>query len=190
MRSQTGELTYQKVDTSNLPVLLEALHQVWPHKEPHPDYLEKATYADDDANVSWLIYHGDQLVGLTGVFAFDPDEPSYDQGETIWMDWFAILPEFRRHHFGSQVLQDTIEYCRQLERFKYFRLDTTYFPGRPAVLLYDKVMSLREEYVAEDTQSKKQNYLIYSCSLSGSPIKPWDNRFLAIGDNSEGDLIL
>ncbi len=190
MQSQTGELTYKKVDKNNLQFALSVQHRVWPNEDVDEDYLAKPLYPEDDSNVSWLVYHDDKIVGLTGVFTFDPDEPGYDQGETIWMDWFAILPEFRRHHFGVQVLQDTIEYCRQLERFKYFRLDTTYFPGRPAVLLYDKVMSLREEYVAEDTQSKKQNYLIYSCSLSGSPIKPWDNRFLAIGDNSEGDVIL
>lgn len=188
MQSQTGELTYQKVDTSNLPILLEAFRQIWPHKEPHPDYLEKASYSDDKANVSWLIYHDDNLVGLTGLFAFDSDEPSYDQDETIWMDWFAILPEFRRHHFGSQVLQDTIAYCRKLGRFKYFRIDTTYFPERPAVSLYDKIMPLREEYIAEGAPDEK--HLIYSCSLDGSLVKPWGNRFRDADELSEGDIII
>lgn len=188
MQSQTSELIYQKVDTNNLPLLLEAFRQIWPHKEPHPDYLEKASYANDPANVSWLVYYHDELVGLTGVFAFDPDEAGYDQGETIWMDWFAILPAFRRHHFGSQVLQDTIAYCRQLGTHKFFRIDTTYFPGRPAISLYDKTIPLREEYISDDAPGVK--HLIYSCSLNGSPVKPWGNRFRDADELSEGDVVI
>lgn len=189
MQSQTGELTYQKVDFNNLPLLLEIYHRVWPRKAPHPDYLAKPKYPDDDTNVSWIVYHNNSAIGIVGVYNFDPDEPGYDQGESIWMDHFAILPEFRRHGFGKQVLLDTINYCRSLNRFKYYRLDTVYFDGRPALALYDQLLPLREEYTAEDTLDKKQHYLIYSYSLDSSPIKPWDNHFLGLGD-SQNDLIV
>ncbi len=190
MQSQTGELTYQKVDVTNLNIALAIIRRIWPNEEPDADYLAKPLQPKDVGNISWLVYHNDNLVGLTGVFTFDSDEPGYDQGESLWMDWFAILPEFRRQHFGRQVLLDTINYAKRLQQYKYFRIDTTYFPGRPAVSLYDQAMPLREEYTAEDTPDKKQHYLIYSCSLDGSPIKPWNNRFLAIGDTAEGDVII
>lgn len=78
----------------------------------------------------------------------------------------------------------------QTGELTYQKVDTTYFPGRPAVSLYDQVMPLREEYTAEDTPAKKQNYLIYSCSLGDYPIKSWNNRLLDIGDESEGGTIL
>ena len=190
MQSQTGELTYKKIDTNNLQTALAIQHRIWPTEDVDKDYVEKTLYLEDPSNVSWLVYHDDVLIGLTGVFAFDPDEPGYDQGESIWMDWFAILPEFRRQHFGRQVLLDTIEYARQLQKYKYFRLDTTYFPNRPALTLYDHVMPLREEYTAEDTPDHKQGFLIYSCSLDGSPVKPWNNQYCGIGENSEGDIII
>ncbi len=190
MQSQTGELTYQKVDTNNLRLALGIQHRIWPGEGVDEDYLEKPLHPEDNSNASWLVYYQGRLVGLTGVFTFDPDEAGYDNGESVWMDWFAILPEFRRRHFGRQVLQDTINYCRQLGTHKFFRIDTTYFPGRPAVSLYDQVIPLREECTAEDTPAKKQNYLIYSCSLGDYPIKPWDNRLLDIGDESEGGTIL
>ena len=189
MQSQTGELTYEKVDFNNLPVLLDIYHQVWPQKTPHPDYLEKPKYPEDNTNVSWIIHHGDDVIGIVGVYNFDSDEPGYDQGESIWMDHFAILPEFRRRGFGRQVLLDVINYCRNLQHFKFYRLDTVYYDRRPALFLYDDVMELREEYTAEDSPSKKQHYLIYSYSLDGSPIKPWNNHFLALGD-SDKDLII
>lgn len=189
MKSQTGDLTYKKVDTTNLQLALEVQHQIWPGEEVDADYLSKPLYPDDMSNVSWLVYHQGELVGLTGVFTFDSDEPGYDHGASIWMDWFAILPEFRGQHFGRQVLLDTIAYCRRLGAYKYFRIDTTYFPGRPAVSLYDKIMPLRETYTAEDTPEKSQQYLIYTCSLDDSSLKPWNNQFLNLGDASEGDKI-
>lgn len=190
MQSHTGDLTYEKVNADNLQTDLDIQHRIWPTESVDEDYLEKVRYPEDTSNVSWLVCHGKDLIGLTGVFAFDPDEPGYDQEESIWMDWFAILPEFRRQHFGRQVLLDTIEYARNLHQYKYFRIDTTGLPGRPAVLLYDEAMPLREEYTAEDTPDKKQHYLIYSCSLDGSPVKPWNNQYCKIGENSEGDIII
>lgn len=190
MQSHTGELTYKKVDADNLQIALDIQHRIWPTESVDDDYLEKVQYPEDTGNVSWLVYRGDTLVGLTGVFAFDPEEPGYDQEESIWMDWFAILPEFRRQHLGQQVLIDTINYCRGLGKYKYFRLDTTDLPGRPAVSMYDRIMPLREDYTAEDTPDNKQHYLIYSCSLDDSPIKPWNNRYREIGENSEGDIII
>lgn len=101
MQSQTGELTYQKVDVTNLNIALAIIRRIWPNEEPDADYLAKPLQPKDVGNISWLVYHNDNLVGLTGVFTFDSDEPGYDQGESLWMDWFAILPEFRRQHFWS-----------------------------------------------------------------------------------------
>lgn len=189
MQSQTGDLIYRRANCHNLQLALDIQHQTWPKEPVEEYYIAKADDPDGEDNVSWLVYHGDDLIGLTGVFTFDADEPAYDDGESIWMDWFTILPEFRRHGFGKQVLLDTIEYCRHLEKYKYFRIDTTYYPGRPALALYDQVLDLREEYTAEDTPEKKQYYLVYSYSLDGSPVKPWHNRLLLLGDNPEANEI-
>ena len=183
-------LTYQKVTPESLPTALEIIHRIWPNAEVDEDFLDKPLHPEDDTNVTWLVYAGDELIGLTGIFTFDEDEPGYDDAESVWMDWFAILPEYRKNHYGSQVLLDTIEYCKKLKPYKYFRIDTTYFENRPTVGLYDKYMPLREEYTAEDTPGKKQHYLIYSCSLDNSPVKPWNNHFLDLGDDSEGGLII
>lgn len=190
MQSQTGELEYHPVTLATLPILIETYSQVWPQKTLDHDCLEKPLYPEDPTNVSWLIYHHGELIGIVGVYTFDPDESGYDCGESIWMDHFAILPMFRRRGFGRQVIQDVINYCFGLKRFKYFRLDTTYFPGRPALFLYDSVMTLREDYTAEDTPNKCQHYLIYSYSLErGLPVKPWDNHQLNLGD-SDNDLVV
>jgi len=182
-QSQTKTLVYQKVTPMSAHLALKIRQQTWPHEDFDLSSLVTEASDHDDSNVSWLVYHDKDLIGITGVFTFDADEPGYDYGESIWMDWFTILPAFRRQHFGRQVLLDTIDYCRQLKKHNYFRIDTTYFPNRPAVSLYDQIMPLREEYTAEDTPEKQQHYLIYSCSLNHAPLKPWNNHPLALGDS-------
>ncbi len=189
MQSHTGELEYRSVTVETLPVLIETYYQVWPQKTLYHDCLEKPFHPEDVTNVSWLIYHHGDLVGIVGVYSFDPDESGYDSGRSIWMDHFAILPKFRRQGFGRQVIHDVINYCQNLKKPKYFRLDTVYYSGRPALALYDQVMTLREDYTAEDTLDKCQHYLIYSYSLDGPPIQPWNNQRLDLGD-SDHDLII
>lgn len=183
MHSQSGELTYRQVDQQNIQTALAMQHQTWPHEPADADYEDKLKYPDDPSNASWLVYAGKDLVGLTGVFVFDSDEPGYDGRESIWLDWFMVLPEFRRRGFGRQILHDMIKHCQDLGGFKFMRLDTIYIPGRPALALYDQVMHLCERYTLEDTPDHDQHYLIYSYSLDQSPVKPWDNRFLNLGDN-------
>lgn len=186
MISQTGNLIYEKVDRRTLPLALTLQHQIWPDEEPDQDYKSKPFHPDDSSNVSWLVYYGDELIGLTGVFTFDAHEPAYDQNDSIWMDWFAILPEFRGRGFGKQVLLDTIEYCRKLQKHRFFRIDTTYQEGRPAIVLYDSIMEFKEKYVAESPDEPEQYYLVYSLSLDGSRLEPWNNRLLNLNGYTEG----
>lgn len=177
------KLHYAKVTADNLSLALQIQGIVWPRNPVDRDYLLKADDADD-ANVSWLVYRDaplslDHLIGLTGVFTYDPDEPGYDDGESIWMDWFAVLPHSRRQGFGAQILRDTISYAQSLNRFSYFRLDTTDFPGRASTKLYDQVMAIREDYTGE-TYAEGYRGLVYSCSLGNFPVKPWDNHRLGL----------
>lgn len=177
------KLHYVKVTTENLSFALQIQGIVWPKNPVDRDYLLKANDADDGTNVSWLVYRREgasdpsELVGLTGVYTYDPNEDAYDGGESIWMDWFAVLPRYRGQGFGEQILRDTIAYARALSQFKYFRLDTSDFDGRISTKLYDKVMQLREDYTAETYQAGYRG-LIYSHSLGDFPVRPWDNRFL------------
>lgn len=39
----------------------------------------------------------------------------------------TVLPEYRRKGYGKKVLLDTIHYCKKLNKYNYFRVDTTYY---------------------------------------------------------------
>lgn len=179
MESLSGELRYERMTTATLALALELRREGWPNEEIKKDYFWELGENFDEANQIWLVYYGEELVGLTGIYTFDEDESGWDNLESVWMDWFMIKTEYRRRGFGKKVLLDTIEYCRSLGRFKYFRLDTIFWEGRPALKLYDNVMGLREKYTREVVKNGDY-YLVYSYALNGGEIKPWNNQLLSL----------
>lgn len=171
-----SSLRYEVVTLDNIELAYQIQHEVWPNEADYGSFWDKATHTRED-NISWLVYVGDNLIGITGVYVEDIDINS------IWLDWFAILPCYRKNGFGKQILLDTIDYCRKLGKYRYFRLDTTYYKNRPCLFLYNKVMDVREDYTAEDTDTCKYHYLIYSYDLSGrGMVELWDNKYLGLND--------
>lgn len=171
MKSKYG-LNYVILNRNNLDLAYEIQKKTWPNDPDYEDLYDKAINTEDD-NCFFLVYDDKILIGITGVDVYDkyPD--------TIWLDWFTILPEHRRKGYGKKVLLDTIYYCKGLNRYDSFRIDTTYYKNRPALFLYDKVMQMKENYTIEDTDNLKNNTIIYSYSLNGK-LELWNNRYLGL----------
>lgn len=100
----------------------------------------------------------------------------------IQYGWIGLLlSEHRRKGYGKKVLLDTINYCKKLNKYNSFRVDTTYYENLQALLLYDKIMELKEDYTIEDTENCKNDFIIYSYSLNGK-LQPWNNKYLGLKD--------
>lgn len=168
------DLSYKKVNKDNIEMAYTIQKSIWPEDPDYNGFLNKVNNPSDD-NINWLVYDNNEIIGITGVYVEDEDN------ESIWLGWFAILPQYRKKGYGEKVLLDTIDYCKKLNRYLYFRIDTTYYENRPALFLYDKIMDLCEKYTAEDTDEKKYNYLIYTYGLKGE-VKPWNNRYLGLNE--------
>ena len=147
-------LTYQILTKENIEIAYEIQKNTWPNDPDYADLLEKVEETTDD-NCFFLVYDQQSLIGLIGVEIYD------EYPDTIWLDWFTVLEKYRRMGYGTKILKDTINYCKELKRFDYIRLETTYYKDRPALFLYDKIMHLKEKYTREDTIEKKNNF----CSL-------------------------
>ncbi len=165
-------LRYEILNLKNLDIAFKIQKDIWPSDPDYMDLYDKATNTKDD-NCFFLVYDKNNLVGITGVDVFR------EYPDTVWLDWFAILPEYRKNGYGKKVLIDTIQYCKSLNKFDTFRVETTYYENRPALFLYDKVMQLKEDYTAEDTESIKQQTIIYSYSLNGK-LELWNNKYLGL----------
>lgn len=179
LQSENLQITYKKMTHETYESVCSIQERFWPDESCREDFLEKISI-DDPANVSWLVYIGGELAGIVGVFTFDEVESGFDNNATIWLDWFVLLPEFRGFGFGERVLLDAIKYCTELREYDFLRIDTTYSPNRPAIMLYRKIMDLEEKYLIEPSAPDEFNYRIFSLSLHGKKIVPWDNQFLAL----------
>lgn len=167
-------LKYEILNLDNLDTAYQIQKTTWPDDPDYGDLYDKATNPSDD-NCFFLVYDKNNLIGITGVDVFK------EYPDTIWLDWFTILPKYRRKGYGKKVLLDTIEYCKTLNKYKNFRVETTYYENRPAVFLYDKIMMLKEDYTIEDTDTLKNNTLIYTYPLNG-PLELWNNKYLGLRD--------
>lgn len=167
-------LEYEIMSQENLEKVYEIQKNTWPDAPDYENLRDKAINTKDD-NCFFLIYDQNHLIGITGVDVYR------EYKDTIWLDYFTILPEYRRRGYGKKVLLDVINYCKSLKRYNAFRIETTYYKNRPALLLYDEVMQIKEEYTIEDTKTKKTNTIIYSYSLNGN-LKPWNNKYLGLND--------
>lgn len=173
MLSQFG-LNYVPVTLKNLDIAYKIQKEQWPYDPDYNDLYDKAVNMTND-NIEFLVYNNNSLIGITGVDIYKKYKDS------IWLDWFTILPNFRGKGFGKKVLLDTINYCKSLNTYKYFRIDTTSYEDKIAIILYDKIMDLKEDYTAEDTKEFKYQYLIYTKGLN-SKAKLWNNKYLGLQD--------
>lgn len=165
-------LNYIQINSNNMKLAYEIQKKTWPEDPDYEDLYDKAVNPTDD-NCFFLVYDKNNLIGITGVDVFQ------EYPDTIWLDWFTILPDYRQRGYGKKVLLDTIEYCKSLKRYKSFRVETTYYENRPALFLYDKVMQAKEDYTIEDTEELKTQTLIYTYSLNGK-LELWNNRYLGL----------
>ena len=164
-------LKYEIVTTENIDIAFEIQKELWPEEPDYNNFLTKSQNYRD-YKVSFIVYKDNLPIGITGVFVEEIDK------ETIWLDWYGILPKYRNNGYGKQILLDTINYCKSLNKYEYLRLDTTFWEGRPAIYLYDEVMTFKEKYTAED-EEKSHNWYIYTYSLNGKK-EPWGNRYLGL----------
>ena len=171
MKSVYG-LNYIKLNLDNLDTVYKVQKETWPNDSDYDDLYDKAINTKDD-NVMFLVYDNNTFIGITGVDVLK------DYPNTIWLDWFTILKKYRKKGYGTKVLLDTINYCKQLKKYDVFRVEVTYYENRPALYLYEKVMQLKEKYTLEDTFDNKTNTLIYSYSLHGK-LDLWNNRYLGL----------
>lgn len=174
MKSSNEQIQYVEVDQDNLEIAYEIQKTIWTSEPDYQSFYRKIAYPDIYEKF-FIVYFDNQPIGITGTYTEDFDL------ESIWLDWYGILPEYRGNGYGKIILLDTIRYCREFKQFLYFRLDTTYWENRPAVCLYDKVMDLKEDYTIEDTETEKHGYLIYTYNLKRTGYtKPWNNRFIGL----------
>lgn len=100
--SKNKEIRYEQVTTDNMDLAFNIQKNEWKDNPDKENFLDKAINAKKDY-VSFIAYYNNVPIGITGVYTENIDK------ESIWLDWFCVVPEFRNRGFGKQILEDTID---------------------------------------------------------------------------------
>ena len=124
--------------------------------------------------ITYLVKYRSKAIGIIGLYELK------NYKNTIWLNWFGILPEYRNRGFGTHALFKIIEIAREYNR-KEFRLVTYKNWNYQAQNIYQKTMQLSEYYKnKDDWQYAIENGIpmIFSTSLFDKTITKWNNKFV------------
>lgn len=149
------------------------------------DLLSEVEERQKDPNkllpITYLVKYRNKAVGIIGLYELK------NYKNTIWLNWFGILPKYRNRGFGTHALFKIIELARKYQR-KEFRLVTYKIWNNQAQSIYQKTMQISEYYTNKnDWQYAIKNgvAMIFSTSLFDKTITKWNNRFVDLLSDEE-----
>lgn len=166
-------MIFIEVQKNNLEIAYQIQKKIFPDS-PDALHMKMSVLENVPHFKFWIVYLDNSPIGISGIYTVNSDS------ESIWLNWFGILPCFRRQGFGKKMLLKTIEKCLELKCFRYFRLHTSQYYNPNALPLYNEVMDIKEIYNNESDENFNNTALVYSLSLDGTPVPLWDNRYMEI----------
>ena len=135
---------------------------------------EKGLLQKQDLPQTYVIKWKNRCVGIIGLHLLPKHK------NTIWLNWFGVLPKYRRQGIGTHALFKIISLARNL-KFKEFRIVTYELWNSQAQHIYKKTMQTSEFYTnKQDWQYaiKRGRAMIFSSSLVDKRISKWNNKFV------------
>ncbi len=169
-------LIYKEINNDNLMLAVKTQMKIFP-EESALEHYKWGIKTNREYEKNYLVYDSDKIVGVTGIYSNEDLEDSH----SIWLGWFDVLEKYRKKGYGTIILNDTINFAKELSKkypIKYFRLYTDKEENKTSLYLYDKVMDIKEVYNNKDDLNYNGNCVIYSKSLTDEIASYWNNRFL------------
>jgi len=114
----------------------------------------------------YLACEGDQIVGVTGIYADRPDE--------CWLGWFGVRPAYRQKGYATQMLVAQLKIMRDYG-YKVCRLYTDEELNKDAFALY-----LKNGFI-KDSDWTTAHIVTMVQSLDGvTKATPWTGKPLAL----------
>jgi len=136
-----------------------------------PDYYSLQKY--------WLAKENNKYIGITGLYAYKL------YPEDAWLGWFGVLEEERRKGYATKIFKQTMRLAEE-KGYKNFRLYTDEIDNANAVVFYEKMGMTREEYNNEkDIKFLVGKLLIFSKSINGKKLTPWNSKYIFLLEHEE-----
>ena len=180
MKNNKLELEYVEINKSNLNIAANIQYNLFfnCNNVGYLDYLKevetKSRLKNKILPIDFLVYHEKTPVGIIGLY----EKKEYP--DDVWITWFGVVPQYRNHGIGTQMLLKIIEVAKSYNK-KNLRLNTYETWNYKAQNIYNRTMQLGEDY----KNRKEEKFLItygkpkiFSISLVDSNVLPWNNKFL------------
>lgn len=183
-----SDLRFALVTFDNVKKAVEVQKTIFPHEDGTLNLLASLDrklfiditgieYLDDNAKY-YLAFWGNEPVGITGLYCYLNEYP-----RDAWIAWYGVKSQYRKKGFGREILHWTICKARE-EGYKNIRLYTDSKENIEAIKLYEKLGFVGEKYRRE---TLAYDCYIYSKSLSGVEVEPWNDKMLYLANQSELD---
>ena len=166
-------LKFISLSKENLKIAQEIQKKIFPEEYMNETLENSLTSASDYSSQFWLVKKNKRFIGLTGIY-FYPEHP-----KDAWLNWFGVIPEYRRKGYGRKIFYRTYAWVRRLG-FDAFRLYTD-AEDNDATLAFYRSLRMREEtYHPKDDDFT--NILIFSkkCHPFGKKVTSWNHKYLDI----------
>ncbi|HOB25879.1 MAG TPA: GNAT family N-acetyltransferase [Bacilli bacterium] len=173
-------LKYVEINRDNILLATKVQMEIFPGESGY-EHFRLAIKGHNPLTKYYLVYDGDNVIGITGLYSRENVYLSH----SIWLGWFGVLKQYRRHGYGKQVLYDTMDMAKSLMTkypIKYFRLYTSSNDNASAIPLYDKTMDIKEDYTNIDDVTYDDSCLIYTKVLGDYEHIKWNNQYLNLNE--------
>lgn len=103
------------------------------------EYIKYINSMEKTIEYSWIVYNNNEPIGITGF------NKTKNETNSVWLNNFGVLPEFRNKGFGKKILIKTIEVAKQ-RNYKSFKVIASKTHCPIAIKIFDKIMDIKENY--------------------------------------------
>lgn len=182
-----GNIRLVKITKKNINIATKVQLDIFRTENGYNHFLT-AINSNKEYCCYFIAYHDNIPIGVTGLYSIEDIE----QTNSIWLGWFGIVEEYRKHGYGAEVLMKTIEiakkFAKKYSAIKYLRLYTSSKLNEKAIPFYRKYMDIEENYRNKKDYTYEDTCIIFTkILLNDTPLKKWNNKFLNISGIIESE---
>ena len=177
-------LKYVPIDEQNLRIAGIVQYEIFneSHSCGYSDYVAEVKNKNkSNLPLDFLVYYRNSPIGVIGLYEVPKNS------DDIWLNWFGVLPKYRKHGFGTQMLLFALETAKKMGK-KNFRLFTYSTWHAKAQGIYKRTMKLEEPYTNKDDNQyciEQGKPKIFSISLKNKVVERWRNKFIDLTSENE-----
>ena len=172
-----GIVHLERITVNNIDFAVSIQEELFPRESARTNYEE--SLEDSSCYEYYLVYEGDDCVGITGLYRYPEDHDS------AWLGWFGIREDFRGKHLGSAALK-RFEDLAISGGYRFARLYTDALNNDAAITFYQANGYISEPYLnLEDPACLHYKTLIFSKPLTDEPFIFWNSRNIHLTEQIE-----